>query len=241
MDIHPTAILAMVDRIVESSTEDDLRTSVEGMRISLRGILPSVILQKLVVAGVDVIETTPLHAHVEELARQVTELTAENAGLEAEVAALRKQLEQRTNSTLPVDGHYTMEQFLAALTAKLRRSYGWRTDYICASQMTEGCTPVENETVQRWQNTNKVPEWAVEQISRLRFRKRTGNSGSTWSDDNEDYLTVLYTTNPTLQNSVLAKLCEEKFGRTINENSIKGALDRLRKRGQVASKRPARR
>ena len=230
MDIHPVTILAMVDRIVQAATEDELKTNVEGFRRTLHGTMPSVVLKHLVVRD-------------DALNQEVADLTAEKADLEAKVADLNARLRQLAESSGPgaaENGFYTMEQFLAVLTIKLRRSYGWRIDYVTASQQTDGCTPVKNETVQKWQNSNQVPDWAVTQIDKLEFRKRSGTGGPAWTDENENYLSELYKDDPHQTNLALAKLCEQHFGRPLNENSIKGAIDRLRKRGQLPEKRPTR-
>jgi hypothetical protein len=242
MDIHPVTILAMVDRIIEANTEDEIKTTVEGIRRTLKGMMPSVVLQHLAIAGEDGDRAESMKEHIEGLKKEVSELLAEKSNLESQIADLQERLRQiGSTMTGPADnGFYTMEQFLAVLTVKLRRSYGWRTDYVAASHETEGCRPVANETVQKWQNSNQVPDWAVEQIDKLAFRKRTGTGGLPWSDDNEIYLTELYKSDPGQSNQMLARLCEEHFGRPINEPSIKGAIDRLRKKGQLPRKRPSR-
>jgi hypothetical protein len=245
MGIHPITILAMVDRIFEATTEAEMKTTVEGFRRTLQGTPPSVVLQHLAIPGEEVSRTETLQQHIETLKKEVAELVTEKTNLEIEIAELQERLRQigqigSSVSGTAENGFYTMEQFLSVLTVKLRRSYGWRTDYVSASQQTEGCRPVANETVQKWQNTNQVPDWAVEQIPKLTFRKRTGTSGLPWSDDNETYLTELYKSDPGQSNQELARLCEEHFGRPINEPSIKGAVDRLRKKGQLPPKRPQR-
>lgn len=244
MEVYPTAILAMVDRIADSATDDDdVRTAVEGIRkLKLSGVTPSVVLQQLVIAKPPLNDLVDLHARAAELAQQVSTLMAENAHLEAQVANLHEQLNHLDDRPMiePVNGFYTMEQFLAVLTSKLRRSYGWRTDYVRASKETPGCNPVANETVQVWQNKNKVPDWAVEQIDRLAFQKRHGVGAPMWSDDDEQFLIKKYNEDPSQSNNNLAKSCSDHFGRPINENSIKGALDRLRKKGHVPKKRPSR-
>jgi hypothetical protein len=245
MDIQPATILAMVDCIVESTTEDDIKTAVEGIRsLKLDGAKPSILLQKIVVGKPTdhtvMMTSDVLHAKVIELSNQVTALLAENAQLEIQVADLHKQVQKIDNGTEPINGFYTMAQFLAILTCALGRSYGWRTDYIHASQEAPDCKPVATEMIHKWQVTNQVPDWAVSQIARLSFKHRPGARRPAWSDDEEAYLTAQYVTDPSQKNSVLAQSCETHFGRPINENSIKGALDRLRKKGKLPLKRPKR-
>jgi hypothetical protein len=249
MNVQPATILAMVDCIVESTTADDVRIAVEGIRnLKLNGTKPSFLLQRCVIAAetgqpsddVSSETSSDLQGRIVELTHQVSELEAENAHLETQVANLNQQVSKFAHGNEPVNGFYTMEQFMAILTAKLRRSYGWRTDYILASVATPDCTPVATETIHKWQTTDKVPEWAVTQISRMAFKKRPGAGGKTWSDDEEQYLVDQYQFDPSQKNVVLAQLCETQFGRSINENSIKGALDRLRKKGSLPSKRPKR-
>jgi regulator of replication initiation timing len=243
MNIHPVTILEFVDRVVEATPEPDVKTTWEGFRRTFRGAVSDVILQHLVIPGEDGDRVESLEQRIEGLKQQVSDLVAEKTELETQIAELQERLRQITH--LPGgpsdEGFYTMEQFLAVLTVKLRRSYGWRTDYVCASQQTEGCRPVANETVQKWQNTGKVPDWAVDQIDKLNYRKRAGRIGAVpWSDENENYLADRYRDNPNQSNQELAHLCEEHFGRPINVPSVKGAIDRLRKKDKLPSKRPPR-
>lgn len=233
MEIHPAEILAMVDRICESVTDDDAKQAVEHIRtLRLRGVTPSVMLQQ---------SPADLQLRVQNLTQEISDLTQANARLEATISSLTQQLQHLDHYIEPTNGSYTMEQFLMILTARMRRSYGWRTDYIRASHETPQCTPVSNEIVQRWQNANAVPTWAVEQIGRLEFRKRHGKIGNpTWTETDENYLIEQYRDDPLQKNIVLAQRCAERFGRPISENSIKGALDRARKKGYLPGRRPAR-
>jgi hypothetical protein len=232
MDMHPVAML------VETDNEDDFKSTVQIMRRVLEGTqLSSVVIQKLTTQDAD---------DVQKLRQQVDELQAAKLTLESTVQTLQTQLSEVNQQPFcgpAVNGFYTMEQFLSVLTAKLRRSYGWRTDYIGATHETGSgglIKPVPNEEVQKWQNTNQVPDWAVEQIARLTFRKRGGVSGKKWSDDDELYLMSLYNQDPLQRNQLLAEMCERHFGRSINESAIKGALDRIRRRGKLPLKRPSR-
>jgi hypothetical protein len=231
-------LFAEVDRIVDERTSaDDIKLACENVRRVLNGSAPSVTLRYLAIAGQRDIES--LEDKIEHLQQQVIELVQEKAELESELEKLRVQLHDITNRTIqPVNNYYTMEQFMFVLLRRLRRSYGWRTDYIIATQQTPGCTPVLNETLQKWKNRDQVPDWAVEQIERLHFPERTGLSGVPWTEENEAYLISLYTADPLQSNQTLAHLCEQHFNRPIGENAIKGALDRLRRQDRLPKKRP---
>lgn len=234
MGVHP--VVSLVDHLVQSQSDEDVRVTVQTMRRALEGTtLSSLVIHDL--------NDTP-DDEIDRLRSQIIELNTVNASLEVEVENLRSRLQKIEEQPLSCgpsqNGVYTMEQFLSVLTAKMRRSYGWRTDYIIATHETPDCQPVANESIQKWQNSNKVPDWAVHQIDRLIFRKRGGNSAPTWSDEDEQYLTDLYKQDPRQRNRSLANNCEQHFGRTITENSIKGALDRLRKHGSLPKKRPSR-
>lgn len=160
--------------------------------------------------------------------------------LQDQETTLRVQLEEMQQMALPkpVDGFYTLEEFTGALLRKRGQTYGWKVDYVTATN-TPDCRVAKNEDIQAWQKTNKVPDWAFEQIDRLIFPKRTGKKGQPpWLETEYDYLEFIYKEDPTRSNIVLVDLCTKKFGRSINEPAIKGALDRLRKKGRIDKYRP---
>jgi len=238
MEVHPIDLFAEVDRIVDERTSvDDIKLACENVRRVLNGSTPSVTLRYLAIAGQK--DSTSPEDKIKHLQQQVAELSQEKAELEAELEKLREQLQDiNIHVVEPVNNYYTMEQFMFVLLRRLRRSYGWRTDYIIATQQTPGCTPVLNETLQKWKNRDQVPDWAVEQIERLKFPERTGVSGVTWTDENEAYLISIYMADPSQSNQILAHRCEQEFNRPIGENAIKGALDRLRRQDRLPKKRP---
>lgn len=54
-----------------------------------------------------------------------------------------------------------------------------------------------------------------------------------WDELERLYLISLYQANSNKSNLVLAHACEQRFGRTISENAIRGALYRLRLHGRI--------
>jgi folylpolyglutamate synthase/dihydropteroate synthase len=66
-------------------------------------------------------------------------------------------------------------------------------------------------------------------------------SAPNWKSNEYAFLEKLYQSNPTTHNIEFAKKCSDEFGRVITENSIKGAIDRLRQKGRLERKRPNRR
>jgi hypothetical protein len=208
-----------------------VQTTVHGLQHQLRGTPPSVVLQHLAIpnsANSDLVATQ--QANILELSHQLSDLLVENAGYELKIAELNALIASLQRSNQSPNG-FTMQDFLGVLVAKMRRSYGWKIDYITASHTTPECVPVENETIQAWQKTDKVPEWAIVQIDKMVFRKRRGSVGPTWTDDNQSFLIETCQQNPALKYKELAQICTRHFGRTLTENGIKGKVDRLRKTG----------
>lgn len=232
MDAQPTAILAMVDDVVEARPED-IPHNIEGIRRALRGAKPSVVLQKLVVP-----ETTDLvvryRERIAELQTEVNRLYEERVTLEQTIADLTVRLDAFEPPT-PVDGFFTMSQFVGRLLIKLGRSYRWKLSYVEAS-MAEDCETVTSELIQKWQNTDRVPEWAVRQIDHMVFGRLRGNNGTPWTDEERQFLVDLYNHDPKTRNRTLASLCSAQFGRTITENAIKGEIDRAQKRKTIQSR-----
>jgi hypothetical protein len=74
----------------------------------------------------------------------------------------------------PLKEFYTMGEFLAAIYEKTGRSYGWKKDYVLASETTPNCIVTKSDTIGRWQHKNRVPAWAYEQIEKLNFPDRKG-------------------------------------------------------------------
>jgi hypothetical protein len=99
---------------------------------------------------------------------------------------------------------------------------------------------VSTDDIQKWQRDKRVPEWAYTQIGWLQFNHRLGRSGPDWSQDEVTFLVEEYRTDPSQKNLVLAVKCEQRFGRTISEQAIKGAVYRLGRRGILPQRRQSR-
>jgi hypothetical protein len=236
MEIHATTVLEDVDEIMDSPDEQVRRTRLERFRLKLNGQAPSVIIKQYL-AQDDRNETDNSDRSVDLLHRKIDTLLEERSLLEQQIVALTSQLKLHGDAVeVAKNGYYSMGYFLSKLFVKMRRSYGWRTDYLKATETTPGCTPVTNETVQKWQSANRVPTWAVDQIDQLLFSKRSGQSGPVWTSENKEFLITIFTNDPSLSNIELAALCSAEFGRTITENSIKGEIDRSRKRALLPPK-----
>jgi hypothetical protein len=227
-------ILTMLDRMLHESTSDiDREQTIEGLRRKLHGALPSSV---LIGTNDDSQQAWAYETEINELREQLVAVGQRNTELETSVLALTAQLKPQ-----PINGNYTLEQFMAALARRMGRTYGWRTDYVIATKETPGAVKAETTTIQQWQTKRLVPAEYYDQIDRLNFPKRPGKPGQEWSTEDYDFLVELYLKNPAEQNSVLAETCAERFGRPITENSIRGALDRLRKRDhRIPMRRPGR-
>jgi hypothetical protein len=182
----------------------------------------------------------PDHSEVDpdkiiDLRNQIDDLKLLNDRLEQTVIELRTQMVQ--NSPLPINETYTIEQFMLALATKLGRTYGWRTDYALATKNTPGCHEVNTDDIQRWQKQRRVPDWAFAQIDALHYRIRIGHSNPEWKPDEVQYLIDLYRADPHESNASLAAKCKLRFGRDINEQSIKGAVYRLGRQGRLPQHR----
>ncbi len=164
------------------------------------------------------------------------------------IASLRQYLDGRLPSTIihdsfsknsvPVDGCYLLNDFLHTLACRRGQTYGWRIDYIKASETSPGCRSVKSDDIQKWQKTQLVPVWAYDQIAKLVFPKRKGENGPDWTPEEFDHMIELYLDSiknggKPISNAKLAEQCSNKFGRKITENSIKGAIDRQRKKGRL--------
>jgi len=173
------------------------------------------------------------------LKAEICELRAANERLEQTIGSLRVEV-ARVHPE-PVNASYTLDQFMLALALRLGRTYGWRTDYARATQDTPGSHTVSTDDIQKWQKEKRVPEWAYTQIEWLKFNHRLGRNGPEWSQDEVGFLVDEYKTDPHQKNVVLAAKCEERFGRHISEQAIKGAVYRLGKQGVLPERRPSRR
>lgn len=226
-------VLSLFDEIVDNAADDlAVLAKVTILRERLAGSSPSIIVRKLIV--------------VSDEGEIVRVLRSENAELEARLEALSASVEAK-----PENGHYTLAQFHARLHQKMGRTYGWRVDYIESTKTTPDCRIVKTEEIQRWQQTQQVPDWAYDQIDKLIFNKRKGENGPAWSNIEFDFLVALYegtavdgkgekiASNSGTSNLVFSKHCTEKFGRDITENAIKGAIDRLRKKDRLPKRRNA--
>lgn len=128
-------------------------------------------------------------------------------------------------------GPRTLAHFLWKLSSRdnLGRMYGWKTALIKASQAT-GCREIDLTMIQQWQRANQVPVWAYHQIDLMQFDPVPRRPRKpVWSVADKRYLADQHMQNPKAPDANLAKLCTKKFGRTITESAIKGALCRLRR------------
>ena len=210
MDIQEIEnVLYVFDEIIQSDNVDTVAHSIASVREKLNGSLPSIFIKQLfVITG-----------------EQIKSLQTE-----------KEELQSRLVHTC-TNGFYAFKDFLAALQIQMGRTYGYKTDCIKASETSPDCKIIRLEDFQKWIKSEKVPDWAYEQLSKMIFPKRTGAAGKNWKNTEYTYLETIHNADPTIKNIVLASMCSEKFGREITENAIKGSLDRLRKQNRVAPKR----
>lgn len=176
----------------------------------------------------------------DEVTAKIRYLEDDNRRLQETIVQLQQQAE--ITNPAPVNAHYTVKQFMVALAARRRRTYGWKKDYAQATEETPGCFRVSTDDIQKWQKEDRVPEQAFMQIEWLRYPIRTGKSPPkpSWSEDNLAYLIKEYETDPHQPNAGLAEKCTAHFGRTISEQAIKGQLFRLGEANRLPKQRPAR-
>ena len=167
------------------------------------------------------------------LRSQIEELKDANDRLEATVNKLRSE----ATHIVAVDDHYSMDQFLVAITAKKGGMYGWKVDYVQASTASD-CREVSFEDIHRWQKEGRVPDWAYTQIERMEFPERIGRSGPSWRQEELEHLIQLYTADPHETNASLAAKCSERYGTQRSEQSIKGVIYRLGRQGRLPMYRP---
>lgn len=238
MDIQSSTILEMVDRIVESNDEQELHSNLDGIRRTLRGNVPSVVLKQLFVSQSNPSLRRMLDANHTDQQQKINTLMRENAELEEQVKALTSHYRAFTHAVeTPIDDYYSFGFFMLKLTVKLGRSYGWRTDLITASQNTPSVERINNQMIQTWRKEQRVPVWVIEQIDRLNFPARVGGSGHLWNDENEGYMVDQILQEPRLPNAELARRCTDEFGWPVNENMVKGKRYRAQKNRRLPNRR----
>ncbi len=204
--------LDILDTIINTHDESTVLASVIEYREKFAEP-PSIIMHKIVFPERD------------DLAR----LREENLALKARLGQPAEHQVIRPEKGEP---YYNLADFHAALLIKRGGSHAWKVSYVEASTQ-DGCRLVKNEDIAKWQRTKQVPIWAYEQITVMKFFKRAGKNSPDWTQEEYDYLRDTYNEDPTRQNKELAYRCSVRFERTITEQAIKGALDRLRGKGQV--------
>lgn len=176
---------------------------------------------------------TEERSEVEDLRCKVRHLEDDNRRLHQTIAQLQQQVE--ITHPEPVGAYYTLNQFMVALAARRRRTYGWRIDYAQATEQTPGCYRVSTDDIQKWQKEDRVPEQAFMQIDWLHYPVRAGKSSPKpeWKPHEVDFLITLCKANPSEPNASLAKQCAEYFERIIDEAAIKGKKHRLIRAGRL--------
>ena len=136
---------------------------------------------------------------------------------------------QVLNPDIPMDGYYTIEQFICRVAVRQQKGciYGYQSAYIKAAASSPH--PASDHDFKVWKRAGLVPAVYYEQIDILCFCERPVVRHNPWHQDEVDFLRDLHQSNPGLSNGSLAHQCTEHFGRIISESAIKGKLDRLRK------------
>lgn len=172
------------------------------------------------------------------LKSEIERLENDNRRLSETVDRLQQQMAIAIPE--PIDAHYTIKQFMAALAQQRGRTYAWKKDYTTATEHTPGSLKVSIDDIQKWQKEKLVPEQAYVQIDWLTYPTRVGKSAPKpkWSENNIDYLVAEYEFDPKRSNAFLAEKCTIQFKRPITEQAVKGALFRLGESGRLPKQRP---
>lgn len=114
-----------------------------------------------------------------------------------------------------------------------RRSlYGWKTALMEAIGDSSEPGRITEHDLCVWQKRGLCPQWLVDEVPFLRLKRKRNHKSVTqpdWSDAEFDFLIEQYNDGK-IKNRLIAERCSDKFGRTITENAIKGAIHRLRAR-----------
>lgn len=112
--------------------------------------------------------------------------------------------------------------------------YGWKTALLAA------IPEIKEEHVTQWLKTGRCPEWVILAVPVLKFKTpRRGHTQQDWNKGEYEFLTAICKGEIVPKNKIIAMQCSGTFGRTITESAIKGAIDRLRKRGIINHSRHA--
>lgn len=105
---------------------------------------------------------------VTDLKVQVKHLEECNHQLQETVMQLRQQVDVKPS----LGATYPLREFIIALAARRKRTYGWKKDYAQATEDTPDCLRVTIDDIQKWQRQDRVPLEAFVQIERLQYPVR---------------------------------------------------------------------
>ena len=132
-----------------------------------------------------------------------------------------------------IDNTRPFHDLIIAVARATHKTYGWRVEYLRASLSSLQARPVNERMMVTWQRSGRVPNWAVEQVSVMEFRRPSFKKPRDWNREETEFLIHLYQSNEYVTYQRMAELCQQKFDRDISEQAIKGMLDRLRKKNKI--------
>jgi hypothetical protein len=242
-------LLNILDRIAHpSTTGHDLDQSVAGLRRILHGGMPSELLR----TPVRPVRTKhrsydAFKAEIDDLRQKLKKAEDDKAISERErhhkieslidqITKMQLRLDEKTAEPEPRDFH-TYDEVIQAMVRKFGKHHGVpaalaeRNAGLLKSGAAIGKITASN--FQQWRANNQFPLYVVEQINAMSSDDMLCR-GPRWTEDERQYLVDLYTADPSRSNKTLADACSTQFGRLITECSIKGELDRQRKKGRVS-------
>lgn len=237
-------VLRLIDLLQhESTAAEEREAGVHALNRVCKGQLASVVISaamnldpKEMRRAIDSVNVARLleQSEVSQLLDQIRSLEKQNEELARRIANLAKQTGEDSSEPQEKPTVYPISDLITAMAAaKDGNSYGWKTDYVKASHNTPGARPVEHHHILKWQKLKFVPAWAYEQVSFLQFRKRVGKKSPNWKREEYQWLADEYNANPKLTNAELARRFTAKFNRPMNENGIKGGLNRSNDMGLI--------
>lgn len=246
-------IISILDRIAHPSTSDiDVMQSVFGLRRVLKGELPSNCLGKQIrVRPQKHRSYQAWQDEIDELKEQLAEktetertqekrvksLTQEVEKLQAQVLKLKeaKPKEPKETKSSAVE-FYTNAQFAAIMVERVGKYNGAKRAFEDFNTELRKKNPelgvITSSHLEKWRVEDRYPTWVIEQL-RMMSKADLPTSSHRWTQADKDFLRDLYRANPTVSDRRLAEILSERFGCDMTENAVKGALDRLRRKGEI--------
>lgn len=249
-------IISILDRIAHPSTSDiDVMQSVFGLRRVLKGELPSNCLGKQIrVRPQKHRSYQAWQDEIDELKEQLAEKTETERTQEKRVKSLTQEVEKLQAQVLKLKAakpkepketketkssaveFYTNAQFAAIMVERVGKYNGAKRAFEDFNTELRKKNPelgvITSSHLEKWRVEDRYPTWVIEQL-RMMSKADLPTSSHRWTQADKDFLRDLYRANPTVSDRRLAEILSERFGCDMTENAVKGALDRLRRKGEI--------